>query len=276
LSGNYDSSSDTLIQEAYVERSREVKSPNFSLKGKVALVTGGTRGMGRAMALTFAQAGADVAVCSRHLPDAEKTAQEIRDMGRRSVAIRADISRARDVDSMIDRVVTELGTLDILVNNAAVNVRKVLMDTSEEEWDFIHDVDLKGYFLCSKAAAKIMIAKKKGTIINVTSVGAKKPFATTGAYTVAKAGVAMLTKVLAVELLPHNIRVNGIGPGPVRTQFNKELWTDPKKREEYESKLPLKRFAEAEEISGIALLLASDASSYMTGQTIYFDGGVLL
>jgi len=250
--------------------------PDFSLKGKVALVTGGTRGMGRAMALTFAQAGADVAVSSRHLADAERTAGEIRGLGRRSLGIQADISRTTDVDNMINGVVTELGTIDIMINNAAVVVRKCLMDTSEEEWDFIHDIDLKGYFLCSKAAAKIMIAKRKGTIINVTSVGAKKPSIMTGAYCVAKAGVALLTKVLAMELLPHNIRVNGIGPGPFRTEFNRVVWEDPRKREELESKLPLKRFAEAEEISGVALLLASDVSSYMTGQTIYFDGGVLL
>jgi len=250
--------------------------PDFSLNGKVALVTGGTRGMGRVMALTFARAGGDVAVASRHLADAERTADEIRELGRRSLGIQADISRTTDVDHMIDTVVAGLGTIDIMVNNAAVNVRKRLMETSEEEWDFVHNVDLRGYFLCSKAAARIMIAKRKGTIINVTSVGAVKPSGTTGAYNVAKAGVAMMTKVLAIELLPYNIRVNGIGPGPVRTDFNKEVWVDPRKREEYESKFPLKRFAEAEEISGVALLLASDASSYMTGQTIYFDGGVLL
>ena len=124
--------------------------------------------------------------------------------------------------------------------------------------------------------AKVLIEKKKGVIINVTSAAAKKPNAKTGAYSVAKAGTAMLTKCLAVELLPHNIRVHGIGPGPVRTQFNVELWKDPKNREQYESRLPIKRFAEAEEIAGIALLLASEASSYMTGQTIYFDGGVML
>lgn len=160
--------------------------PDFSLKGKAALVTGGTRGMGKAMALTFAQAGADVAVSSRHFADAERTAREIRDLGRHSLGVQADISRATDVDNMIDRVVTEFRTIDILVNNAAVNVRKGLMETSEEEWDFIHDIDLKGYFLCSKAAARIMMAQKNGTIINVTSVSAKKPFASTGAYSVAK------------------------------------------------------------------------------------------
>jgi NAD(P)-dependent dehydrogenase (short-subunit alcohol dehydrogenase family) len=250
--------------------------PDFSLKGKVAVVTGGTRGMGRAMALTFARAGADVAVTSRHHADADKVTREIRELGRRGLGIEADSSSASDAERLVKGVISEFGSLDILVNNAAVNVRKGLLETSEQEWDLIHGVDLKGVFLCAQAAAKVMIPKRQGTIINITSVGAKKPVATTGAYTVAKAGVVMLTKVLAIELLPHNIRVHGIGPGPVRTEFNKELWVDPKKRAEYEAKLPLKRFAEADEISGIALLLASDAASYMTGQTVYFDGGVLL
>jgi NAD(P)-dependent dehydrogenase (short-subunit alcohol dehydrogenase family) len=232
--------------------------------------------MGRVMALTLAGAGADVAVSSRHLSEAEQTAQEIRKLGRQVVAIEADIGRASDIFRMINAVESELGPLDILINNAGVNVRKGLLETSEEEWDFVQDTNLKGYFLCSKAAAQVMIPRRRGTIVNVASVAAKKPYATTGAYTIAKAGVAMLTRVLAVELLPHNIRVNGIGPGPVRTQFNKELWVDPKRREEYEARLPLKRFAEAEEIAGVVLLLASNASSYMTGQTIYCDGGVLL
>ena len=250
--------------------------PNFSLEGKVALVTGGSRGMGRAMALTYAQAGADVAVCSRHLADSEKVAQEIRELGKRSLAIKADTTVKADVEAMIDRVVKELGTLDIMVNNAGMNLRKYLMDTSDEEWENIMKVDLTGFFLCSRAAAKVMIEKKKGIIINVSSISGKKPYANTGAYSVAKAGAIMLTKCLAIELLPHNIRVNGIGPGPVRTQLNTELWEDPKNKEEYEAKLPIKRFAESEEITGIALLLASEASSFMTGQTVYFDGGVML
>jgi len=230
--------------------------------------------MGRVMALTFAHAGADVAVCD--ITDAERTAQEIQDLGRRSLSIQADTSLRVDVENMIDRVVKELGTIDVLVNCAAVSVRKYLMDTSDEEWDRIMDVDLRGYFLCCRAAAKVMIEKKKGIIINVSSLAAKKPYANTGAYSIAKAGTDMLTKCLALELVPHNIRVNGIGPGPVRTQFNVELWEDPKKREKYESKLPFKRLAEPEEIAGVALLLASEASSYMIGQTVYFDGGVLL
>lgn len=250
--------------------------PRFSLEGKVALITGGSRGIGRAIALAFAEVGADVAVCSRHLTESERTAQEIKDLNRHSVGIQADTSVKADVEHMVDRVVKELGTIDILVNAAGVNVRKYLMDTTEEEWDYVLDIDLKGYFLCSKAVAKVMIEKKKGIIINVASISAKRPNAGTGAYSVAKAGVTMLTKCLALELLPHNIRVNGIGPGPVRSQMNTELWADPKKREEYESKLPIKRFAEVEEIAPIALLLASDASSYMIGQTVYVDGGRML
>ncbi len=250
--------------------------PDFSLEGKVALITGGSRGMGKAIALAYARAGADVAVCSRHLKESQSTAQEIKDLGRHSVGIQADTSVKADVENMIDRVVKELGTIDILVNAAGVNVRQYLMSTSEEQWDYVIDINLKGYFLCSKAAAKIMIEKKRGIIINVASVAAKKPNARAGAYSISKAGVNMLTKCLALELSPHNIRVNGIGPGAVRSQMNTELWADPKKREEYESKLPIKRFAEVEEITPIALLLASDASSYMIGQTVYFDGGRML
>jgi NAD(P)-dependent dehydrogenase (short-subunit alcohol dehydrogenase family) len=232
--------------------------------------------MGRVMALTFAHAGADVAVCSRHRADAEQTAQELRNLGRRSLGIQADIGVRAEVENMMDSVVQELGTIDILVNCAAIPLRKYLMETSDEEWDHVMNVNLKGYFLCCRAAARVMRAKKRGIIINVSSLAASKPYANTGAYSIAKAGTNMLTKCLAVELLPYNIRVNGIGPGPVRTQFNVELWQNPKNREAYESQLPLKRFAEPEEIAGIALLLASDASSYMTGQIVYFDGGVLL
>ncbi len=247
-----------------------MKFPDFSLNGKVALLTGvGSRGMAYAMALTFAKAGADVAVAD--IKGAEDIAREIRDMGRRSISVTVDISREADVNSMVDRVVRELGTIDILVNAAAVGLRKYLMDTTREDWDRLMDVNLRGYFFCCKAAARVMIEKKKGIIINMTSAGARTPIASTGAYSISKAGVDMMTKCLAVELIPHGIRVNAIGPGPVRTQFNPELWQDPEVRKEYESKLPFKRFAEIDEITGIALLLASEASSYMTGQTVYFD-----
>jgi NAD(P)-dependent dehydrogenase (short-subunit alcohol dehydrogenase family) len=248
--------------------------PDFSLKGKVALITGGRRGMGRAIALVFAQAGADVAIGD--IEDAEKTAQEIGSLGRRSLAVRVDTSVAADVESMVGKIVNELGTIDILVNGAAIFLTKSLMNMSEEEWDRTLDIDLKGYYLCSRAAAKVMIQKKKGIIINIISNAAKQAYANAGAYSVAKAGAAMLTRVMAAELLPYNIRVNGIGPGPTRTDFNRFLWEDPKVGKQYASTLPFKRMQEAEEITGVALLLASEASSYMTGQVVYSDGGVLL
>ncbi len=245
---------------------------SFSLEGKVALVTGGSRGMGRAIAITFAHAGADVAVCSRHLAESEKVAQEIRDLGKRSLTIQADTSAKNDVDHMVEGAVRELGRLDILVNNAGVPLRKFLLETSEEEWNHIMQVNLTGYFLCAKAAAQVMIAKKRGVIINITSGAARRGNPRTGAYSVSKAGVAIMTECLAQELAPHNIRVNAIGPGPVRTQFNTELWQDPRTRAEYESRLTIfKRFAEADEVSGIALLLASEASSYVSGQSFYFS-----
>lgn len=248
--------------------------PNFSLPGKVALITGGRRGMGKAIALVYAQAGADIAICD--IQDAEDAVQEIRKLGRRSIAVKADTSVKAEVDRMVETVVKEMGTIDILVNNAAIFLMKSLMETTEEEWRRTLNIDLTGYWLCAKAVAKIMIEKKKGIIINMNSNAAKQPYEHAGAYSIVKAGTAMMTRCLAAELLPYNIRVNGIGPGPTRTELNRQCWEDPKAKAEIESKMPYKRFAEPEEITGVALLLASDASSYMTGQTVYSDGGVML
>ena len=248
--------------------------PNFSLEGRAALITGGRRGIGKAIALVFAQAGADIAVAD--IENADDAVQEIRNLGRRSLAIRVDVRSEADVYSAVDTVVKQLGTIDILVNCASIFMMKSLMKTSEEEWYRTMDINLKGYFLFAKAAAKVMTERRKGVIINIISNAAKQTYATAGAYSVAKAGTAMLTKCLALELVPYNIRVNGLGPGPTRTQLNKDCWEDPKVREEFESQMPFKRFAEPEELSGIALLLASDASSYMTGQTVYSDGGAML
>ncbi len=249
--------------------------PSFSLAGKVALVTGGSRGIGRAIALAFAEAGANVVMCSRNLPDLEKVAQEIRSLDRRALAVAANIGIRSEVNSLVEKAVQEFGTIDILVNNAAMNILAPLLDLREDGWDKIMNTDLKGYYLCSQAVGKVMIEKKKGNIINIASVGAERASPRMGAYCIAKAGVVMLTKVLAIELAEYNIRANAIAPSIVKTKFSQPLWSTPELFSQKVSQTPLRRLAEPEEVVGAALFLASDASSYITGHTIFIDGGSL-
>jgi NAD(P)-dependent dehydrogenase (short-subunit alcohol dehydrogenase family) len=249
--------------------------PNYSLKGKVAIVTGGSRGIGRAIALGFAEAGADVAVASRTSADLEKVVKEIEAKGRRALAVQTNIAVKSEVDNMVAKTLDKFGTIDILVNNAAINVMRPLVDLREDGWDKVMNVDLKGYFLCSQAAAKVMMDKKRGNIINIVSTGAAKAAPGLGAYSIAKAGVVMLTKLLAVELASSNIRANAIGPYLVKTAFSQPMWSNPELLKSLEASIPLGRIAEAEDVASVAVFLASDASCYITGQTIFLDGGTL-
>jgi len=252
-----------------------VAIPSFSLEGKVAIVTGGKRGIGKAFA--FAEAGADVAVCGRVIEDGElqAVAREIQRLGRRSLAIQADISRKADIDNLVQEVIEQFGTIDILVNNASIIIRTPLIDTTEDDWDKVIDIDLKGYYLCSQAVGKKMMERKKGTIINISSGLGMKVQRNTGAYCIAKAGVLMLTRVLAVELGSYNVRVNAIAPGLVQTEFSVPVWGDLEIRKQRRLMTPLGRLAEASDIVGTTLFLASDASSFVTGVTIVVDGGAL-
>jgi len=249
--------------------------PSFSLPGKVAIITGGRRGIGKAIALALAEAGADIAVCDRVIDDGElnAVAEEVERLGRRSLAVKADITQKSDVDSMVRRVVDGFGVIDILVNNAAMNIMAPLLELREEGWDKIIDTDLKGYYLCSQAVGKIMVEQKRGNIINIASTAAMYTAPEMGAYCIAKAGVVMLTKILAVELAQYNIRVNAIAPSMVKTKFSQPLWSDPESLKQIEAGIPLGRLAEPEDITGSVLFLASDASSYITGHTIVVDGG---
>lgn len=249
--------------------------PSFSLKDKVAIVTGASRGIGKAIALGFAEAGADVALCSRHLPDLEKVAQEIRALGRCPLAVETDIAVKAQVDNLVQRTVEELGTVDILVNIPALNILVPLIEMREEGWDKIMNTSLKGYFLASQAAGRVMAEKRSGNIINIVSTGARRATGRLGAYCIAKAGVVMLTQVLALELGPYNIRVNALGPTLIKTEFSRALWTDPDYVSKRLSEIPLSRLGETEDMVGAAIFLASEASSYITGQTIYVDGGLL-
>lgn len=247
-----------------------------SLEGKKALVTGGKRGIGRGIALKFAAAGADVAVCSRGADELEAVAGEIRRLGRRGLAVPADVSRRADVAQMVGRVVDEFGAIDVLVNAAGVITwEKPLLELSEEDWDSVIDTNLKGCFLCSQAVAREMAKRQRGAIINIASIVAHLPASGTGNYNVSKAGIVMLTRTLAVELCKLNIRVNAISPGWIKTEMNTDIRSDPAAEEAITKTIPFGRWGEPEDIAGVALFLASDLAAYVSGQTISVDGDLV-
>ncbi len=252
-------------------------SNQFSLSGEVAIVTGGKRGIGREIALAFAGAGADVAVCSRVVEDGglESVVEEIKRLGRRSLGIQADTSRKADVDRMVKKVVDEFGRIDILVNNAGVLMSVPFLEMSEDVWDKHMDVNLKGYYLCSQAAGREMVKRRKGCIINIASDVAFRAVPTLAAYCISKAGIIMLTRVLARELGQYEIRANAIAPGLIRTELSKPTWSDPVFLKHMETITPLGRIGELNEVVGAALYLASEASSYVSGSTLLLNGGGL-
>jgi NAD(P)-dependent dehydrogenase (short-subunit alcohol dehydrogenase family) len=250
---------------------------DFSLKGKVALVTGGRTGIGKAIALTFAEAGADVATCSRSDKHGELTAvgDEIRKLGRRALTVQADVSRKGDVENMVKKTAAELGDIDILVNNAGILVLKELLDTEEEVWDQLFSINLKGCHLCCQAVGRLMVNQKKGSIINIASIDGFIANTPESAYGVTKGGVITYTKYLAKELARYNIRVNAIAPGEIKTEMGRFIWDNPERLKETEANIPLGRIGLPEDIANVALFLASDASSYVTGHTIVADGGTI-
>jgi NAD(P)-dependent dehydrogenase (short-subunit alcohol dehydrogenase family) len=248
---------------------------SFALDGRVAIVTGGKRGIGKAIALALAEAGADVAVCSRALDDGrlEATAEEIRQLGRRSLAIQADVRERASIEEMVARVVAEFGTIDIMVNNAGVQVEVPLIEVKEEDWDFIHSTNLKGCLFCCQEVSRVMVKQKRGNIINIASIGGLRPCLNLGGYDTSKAGVIMLTQSLASELARDNIRINTICPGYIMTEMNQYLLDNPDLLRMTETSILLGRWAEPREIAAVAVFLASDASSYMTGSAVVVDGG---
>jgi NAD(P)-dependent dehydrogenase (short-subunit alcohol dehydrogenase family) len=246
----------------------------LSLEGKVALVTGGSRGIGKSTALAFADAGADVAVASRKLPDLESVAGEIQAMGRKAIAVPAHARKVEDLENAVNQVMEEFGRIDILVNNAATNpAMGPVVDTEESVYDHIMETNLKGYFMMSKFVGRVMRDQKSGNIINISSAGGVSPAEGLGPYCISKAGINMLTKAMALELGPYNIRVNAIAPRIVKTEFSKALWTNEKLMEREFSLTPLKVVATPEEIAQIAILLASSATNYMTGHVLVVNGG---
>jgi len=247
----------------------------FSLEGKVALVTGGSRGIGRAIALAFADAGADVAISSRKLPDLEAVAEELKQKGVKNMAVASHIARGEESKALVDRIKGEWGKIDILVNNAGTNpYAGPLLEAEEWAWDATMNVNLKGPFLLSQLVAGVMKEQGGGSIVNIASIMGIAP-SELGFYSVTKAGLIMLTRVLAKEWGQHKIRVNAIAPGVVKTRLSEALWKDPVKSEVAAKSKALGYIGVPEDIAGAALFLASDASSYVTGEVIVVDGGEL-
>ena len=245
----------------------------FALTDKIAFVTGASRGIGKAIALGFAEAGADVAVCSRKLENLEPVAEEIKKLGRRAFACPADVTRKEDIDGFTSKALDEFGRVDILVNNVARSIMSPIINLREDGWDKIINTSLKSYFLFSQAVGQTMMGQGSGVIINVSSVAGQSAAPLLGAYSVSKAGVDMLTKVLAKELAGVGVRVNAISPGMVETKFSEAIWSSPEMHAEVVRDIPLGRLATTDEIVGLAIFLASDAASYVTGAIVNIDGG---
>jgi 2-deoxy-D-gluconate 3-dehydrogenase len=247
--------------------------PARPLEGKVAIVTGASRGLGRAIAVALAEAGADVALAARSKSDLEATASQVSGHGRRGLVAPTDVAEFSEVEALVERTVRELGRLDIVVNNSGIAKVVPLAEATPADWRAIVDVNLTGVFNGCRAAAPHLIAQGSGKIINVASVLATVALPGYVLYSATKGGVVSLTRALAVEWARHGIQVNAIAPGWFVTDMNEAAFGDPRIRERLLRDVPARRTGRAEEIGPLAVYLASPGSDFMTGQTVYLDGG---
>ena len=245
----------------------------FELKGKIAMVTGGTRGLGEVSALALAKAGADIAVCGRSAPDLERVTTAIRGLGRNAAGFQIDVTEKTKVSSAVTQILDQFGRIDILVNNAGVNYRVPVLEFPEEEWDRIISTNLKGYFLTAQAVAPQMIADGYGKIINMSSILGTVGLPNQVAYASSKGGVDQMTKVMALEWAKLGVRVNAVGPTYFETELVTQIREDPERFDFINERTPMGRWGYLPELEGIIIFLASPASDFITGQTIYVDGG---
>lgn len=240
---------------------------------KIALITGGGRGLGRAIALAFADAGADVAVASRTREQLDKVAREIRGRNRRGIAIEADVTSSASVAQMVETTRKEFGRIDVLVNSAGLGWMSRLTQTDDDVWKLIIETNLTGTFYCCRDVARLMVEQKSGSIINIASVAGVKGAPGLGAYAASKGGVIALTRVLALENVRHNVRVNAIAPGYFRTDMNAAALDDPELGPKIIGRIPMHRAGRPEEIGPLAVFLASDQASFVTGEVYFISGG---
>ena len=248
-------------------------APAFSLDGRVALVTGASRGIGSAIARALAAAGAAVACAARTVDQVEAVAKQIDNAGGRSAAFRLDVTRTADIAAVVADVEQRLGPVDVLVNNAGITLDKKSVDVTDDEWDAMLATNLTAMFRCARQVAPGMIARGRGKIINIGSMFGIIGVARYAAYCATKAGADGLTRSLAVEWARHGIQVNCLAPGYVNTDIPRAALADERTRAMFLSKVPARRIAEPEDLGPLAVYLASSASDLMTGQTVYLDGG---
>jgi len=249
---------------------------NLSLENKVALVTGGSRGIGRAIALGLAKSGADVIVTSRKIADLENVAEEIKVLGRKSLAVATHIGRLEEIKNLVEKAKAQFGRIDILVNNAGIIRRAPLTEFSEKDWYDVINLNQNTVFFLSQMVAKLMIARGEGgKIINIASLLSFQGGILVPSYTASKSAVMGLTRAMANELAPHHINVNAIAPGYMATDNTAPLRANPARAESILERIPIGRWGEPADLQGVAVFLASSASDYMTGYTVAVDGGWL-
>jgi len=246
----------------------------FDLSGKTAVVTGASRGLGLTFARALARAGADVAITSRTLASLDGPRAEIEALGRRVVPLELDVRNEASIRNAVDAAYSALGTIDILVNNAGCNIRKPAIDVTWEDWNTILDTNLRGPFFVAQAAARHMIPRRYGRIINIGSVTSVAGYAGLGPYGASRGGIKQLTMSLADDWGPHNITVNCLAPGWFKTKQNQVMYEDQAWVDYLVDRIPLKRPGAYEDLEGAIVFLASDASAYVTGQTLLVDGGI--
>jgi dehydrogenase/reductase SDR family protein 4 len=247
----------------------------LDLNNKTAIVSGGSKGIGKAIATKLAQAGANVVICSRKKENLDSAVNEAESNGLTLIPIECNTSNNESIQSVVDHTLEKFNGVDILVNNAAANPHYgPILNSEDSHWDKIFDVNVKGYFNFAKACSKKMIANNSGKIINVASIAAKTPLEGLGVYNISKAAVVMLTKVLAKELGEYNINVNTLAPGLIKTDFSKALWENEDTHNKIVKSIPQGKMGSPDDISGMALYLASEASDFVTGSIFTVDGGI--